>query len=149
MTSPFVRVFEGSMIGLILLAIVMTVTPRVSQAQSEKQVSLLAERLQQVRSRIAVYQAEHEGSVPGFSDGCLQVCADDFTVALTSRDEQGLGPYLDQIPANPFVKAEMSQAVTVVNDPAAWPTGQEGTGWWFNAATGQFSACDSAYHAAY
>jgi len=148
MTSPFVRVFEGSMIGLILLSVATAVTPRVSQAQEEKRVSLLADRLQRVRSSIAVYQAEHEGAMPGLTaDG--QISAEAFTAALTGRDELGRGPYLKEIPVNPFADVETAGEVTIVNDPEAQPDGQECTGWWFNAATGHFAACDSAFHAAF
>lgn len=148
MTSRFVRVFEGSMIVLILAAIAMGVTPRISQAQSERKVSVLADHLQRIRSRIAVFQVDHNGQMPGATAGQLNSQA--FVAALTEQDEQGMGPYLDQIPANPFIlDAECQRTVTVVYDPAARPTGREGTAWWFNAATGHFAACDSVYHAAY
>lgn len=150
MTSRLVRIFEGGMILLILLSVAVAVTPRISQAQAEKRVSLLVDRLQRIRSRIAVYQVDHDGAVPGLTDDGQLVSPDDFLIALTNEDGQSLEPYLDQIPANPFVDDEESRrSVTVVNDPAARPTGQEGTGWWFNAATGRFAACDSLYHAAY
>jgi hypothetical protein len=148
MSSPVVRTFEGSMIGLILLSVATAVTPRVSQAQEEKRVSQLADRLHRVRASIAVYQAEHNGQMPGLSpDG--QVSAEAFVAALTGRDELGRGPYLKEIPVNPFSDSETAGEVTVVSDPNARPDGQECTGWWFNAATGHFTACDSVFHAAF
>jgi type II secretory pathway pseudopilin PulG len=148
MTSPVIRAFEGSMIGLILLSVATAVTPRVSQAQEEKRISLLAERLHQVRASIAVYQAEHEGALPGLTaDG--QVSAEAFTAALTSRDQLGRGPYLKEIPLNPFADSDTAGEVTVVSDLGARPDGKECTGWWFNAATGHFTACDSTFHAAF
>ena len=150
MTSWLVRVFEGGMIVLILMAIALVATPRISQAQAERRVSVLVDRLQQVRSRIAVYQVEHGGTMPGLTADGQLISPDDFTAALTNENGQSLEPYLDRIPANPFIEDEESRrSVTVVNDPAARPTGQEGTGWWFNTATGRFAACDSSYHAAY
>ncbi len=148
MTSPFIRAFEGSMIGLILLSVATAVTPRVSQAQEEKRVSQLADRLQRVRACIAVYQAEHDGQMPGLTaDG--QVSAEAFVADLTSRDQQGRGPYLKEIPLNPFADSDTANEVTVVSDPDARPDGRECTGWWFNAATGHFTACDSTFHAAF
>lgn len=148
MNSPWIRVFEGSMIGLILLSVATAVTPRVAQAQEEKRISLLADRLQRVRSCLAVYQAEHNGQMPGLAaDG--QASEEAFAAALTGQDELGRGPYLKELPVNPFVDSESADRVTVVFDPEALPGGQEGTGWWFNAATGHFAACDSKYHSAY
>ncbi len=150
MTSRFVRVFEGGIVGLMLLAAAIAAGPRVSQAQAENKVTQLAERLQQIRSCIALYQAEHDGAMPGLTADGQLISADDFVAAMTNEDGKSLVPYLNQIPANPFVReAGRQRTVTLVNDPAARPTGQEGTGWWFNTATGHFAACNSAYHAAY
>lgn len=148
MTRRWVHGFEGGMIGLILLAVAMEAAPQVSRARAENRVALLAERLQQVRSSIAVYQAEHDGALPGLSaEGHLS--GEAFAAALTGQADGGRTACLDRIPANPFIDGQAAREVTVVCRPDARPTGREGTGWWFNAATGHFAACDSRYHAAY
>ncbi len=148
MTSPLIRLFEGVMIGLILLSAAVGITPRISQAQEEGRVGVLSDCLQRVRASIAVYQAEHDGALPVLT-GQGRAGGQEFAACLTSRDAQGRGPYLKAIPANPFASRETAGLVTVVCDPNATPVGEEGTGWWFNAATGHFAACDSSYHAAF
>ena len=116
MTSSLVRIFEGSMVGLILLTILAAVTPRVSQAQSERRISLLVDRLQHVRSRISVYQAEHDGMMPGLMDDGRTITAESFITALACQDKQGNGPYLDELPANPFAETDANRTLTIVYD---------------------------------
>ena len=62
-----------------------------------------------------------------------------------------IGPYVQKMPENLFISdaAERIAVTCVHNAPAdAAPAGNEGTGWWFNAANGDFRAC-SADHITY
>lgn len=143
----WVRFVERGMLLAVLSAAGAGMVPRAVRAGAENRVSILVDRLQQVRSGIAVYRAEHHGRLPAAD--LKQADGRAFAEALTSPDEQGRGPYLSGIPVNPFAEGEGADEVTVVYDPAALPGGQETTGWWYNAATGHFAACDSQYHAAF
>jgi hypothetical protein len=58
--------------------------------------------------------------------------------------------YFQRFPDNPYIQdSDCRNTVTCVNDPNIRPDGTEGTAWWFNAATGDFRACDSEFHTAY
>lgn len=143
-----VRLFERSVLALTLFAAAVGWgVPRAVRAAEENRISLLTERLHQVRAAIALYRVWHNDRLPGRgADG--RACAEAFLADLTGQDEQG-GDVLERMPANPFAEGQAASEVTVVDDPAARPTGKEGTGWWYNAATGHFAACDSRYHSAF
>ena len=69
---------------------------------------------------------------------------------MTVRGSDGMGPYIKKVPVNLYVDdSDKRNSVTCINDVDANPRGTEGTGWWFNAATGQFRACDSPAHIGY
>jgi hypothetical protein len=149
MNGYLIRLFERSVLALMLFAAIGGMgIPKAAKAAAEGRISLLADRLHQVRSSIALYRAEHHGRLPGRNgDGRADERA--FLADLTERNEKGQAVYLGQMPANPFLKGQAAFRVTVVDDPAARPSGKEGTGWWYNAATGHFAACDSRYHSAF
>ncbi|HOQ04066.1 MAG TPA: hypothetical protein PKY88_02480 [Anaerohalosphaeraceae bacterium] len=139
--SPMIALFERTVLALMLFAAAVGwMMPKVARAAAENRITLLMERLHQVRSGIALYRAQNDGRLPGRgADG--RVTAETFCNELA---KQGC-----QIPANPFVQGPAGRQVTVADDAAVRPTGREGTGWWYNAATGHFAACDSRYHSAY
>lgn len=139
--NPMTALFERTVLALMLFAAAVGwMVPKMAQAVAENRIVLLMERLHQVRSGIALYRAQNDGRLPGWgTDG--RASAEFFCSELT---EEGC-----QIPANPFVQGPAAYRVTVTDNPAARPTGREGTGWWYNAATGHFAACDSRYHSAF
>jgi general secretion pathway protein G len=113
--------------------------PRFSRASQQARLNDLISNLQEVRSQMELYRIQHQDRFPGQADACGQVDRDLFLRELTLKGDDGLGPYLQQIPRNAYNTLD---TITFVTDPAARPTGTEGTGWWFNSATGQFRACD-------
>ncbi|HPC63825.1 MAG TPA: hypothetical protein PK525_04325 [Anaerohalosphaeraceae bacterium] len=137
------------LIGLVGTAVFLLVPPLI-QAGQEKKLSKMVDRLQIIRSQISLYKADHNGLLPGQSAPGQSICPEDILLAMMQSRPNGSGPYLRQIPENPYL-AETGRGtmITCVNDPNAQPTGAEGTGWWFNAATGQWKACDSEFHANY
>ena len=124
--------------------------PAVSKAVEEKKLIDMVDRLQSVRANIQLYKAQHDGLLPGQRFEGDSVTPDQFMDALTEQDEDRETSYFHQFPDNPYMsEAGQGRSLTCVNDPDATPTGTEGTAWWFNAATGQFHACDSEFHANY
>ncbi len=140
---------DWCVLGGILTLIVSIAQPAFTQAHEEQKLTDLADHLQTVRSHIRLYKAEH-GLYPGQerSDD-LSVTAEAFIEAFADWDSEAnrLG---QSFPANPYVAdATLGGAVVCVCDPAARPSGTEPAGWWYNAATGAFYACDSAFHTHY
>ncbi len=123
--------------------------PRFSKAAAENRLSAMVDALHTVRCQIEIYRLEHGGLLPGQDDSEAGVSADAFVKCMTKKDTAGRGPLLKAIPANPFFHGDAADDVTCVNAMDAMPTGEEGTGWWFNAATGHFRACDSRFHSVY
>jgi len=134
--------------GLVAL-VAATAGPRFSKACSENRLSAMVDGLHAVRSQIERYRVEHDGLLPGQTMPGACIGAEAFIDSMTRKDGAGRGPWLRAVPANPFVTGEAAADITCVNAVDASPTGAEGTGWWFNAATGQFCACDSRFHSVY
>lgn len=120
--------------------------PTFSQAVEEKKLTDLVDRLQSVRAKIQLYKVTHDGLLPGQRFAGDTVTAEQFTDAMAGSGSGREGFALRQIPINPYSE---SCSVTCVNDPDAKPAGTEDAAWWFNAATGDFYACDSQFHTNY
>lgn len=126
------------------------VAPRVSHAAAESRLSDLVSKLQLVRSQMQLYKIQHGDLLPGQKVTGGDIAQTDFIAAMTRRNiVDGYGPYIKEMPENPFVTGHATDDITCVNDADAVPTGAEGTGWWLNASTGQFRACDNQFHTAY
>ena len=109
----------------------------------------MVDGLQRVRCQIELYRIEHDGLLPGQTVPGAEVTCESFVNALTEPDSVRAEPYLREIPANPFVDDDLAADIVVVNAAGAEPCGDEGTGWWFNVATGDFRANDCGFHSGY
>jgi hypothetical protein len=89
---------------------------------------------------LELFKIQHDDRLPGQTVWAGGINGRMFVKELTEKGSDDLGPYLREIPSNAY---NNQSTITFVNDPAAQPTGAEGTGWWCNAATGEFRACDS------
>jgi general secretion pathway protein G len=138
-------------IVVIILAIIAAITvPKFSQASHEARLTDLVSNLQMVRSQMELYKIQHDDLLPGQNVKGGDITDDDFVKAMTRRGSDGMGPYLKKIPANFYLDESGERtSITCVNDINAAPDGTENTGWWLNAATGDFRACDSPTHIAY
>ena len=148
--TPKLTLCDGCILVLIIGIAASVFTPGITQAVEEMKLSDMVDRLQMIRSQIMLYKAHHNGLFPGQDAIGGSVTSESFIRALAQNTPDGSGPYLKMMPENPYapVLARRS-AITCVNDANAKPTGQEQTGWWFNAATGEFFACDSEFHTHY
>lgn len=125
---------------IVLLGIFSAMAvPRFSRASQQARLNDLISDLQEVRSEIELFRIQHKERFPGQTSAFGEVDRALFLKELTTRGDDDRGPYLQQIPRNAYNNLD---TITFVSDPAAKPTGNEGTGWWFNGATGQFRACD-------
>ncbi|MBL7214466.1 MAG: hypothetical protein ISS71_02175 [Phycisphaerae bacterium] len=141
---------DGCILVSIITLIASIAHPPITQAMDEKRLSDMVDRLQRIRSEIRLYKADN-GLFPGQEQiGDLSVTPDEFVAALKEQQTDRNVPYMEQFPANPYVSdTGAGDSVVCVNDPDARPCGTEPAGWWYNVATGEFYACDSAFHTNY
>ncbi len=93
--------------------------------------------MQTIRCQLELYKIQHSGQFPSMGS------FEDFSAALTTKGGDGTGPYLREVPANPFngdgkVRFEGGRSTA----------GSGKAGWVFNTTTGAFQADDSVKHAA-
>ncbi len=143
-------VMEIFIVVVILCTAGAVVAPRVSRAAAKGKLTNLVSKLQLVRSQMQLYKIQHGDLLPGQKVAGGDIDQADFIAAMTRRNTvDGYGPYIKEMPENPFVTGHAADDITCVNDADAVPTGNERTGWWLNAATGEFCACDCQFRTAY
>jgi general secretion pathway protein G len=132
---------EILIVVVILGILAAIVIPQFTQASTEAKQNSLMSDLQTFRSQIELYKVQHTDDLP--TDGGLT-----FVAAMTGQTElSGLvsdgdptngvyGPYLQQIPKNPF-----NDMATVREDGA--PAGANTEGWRFDTTTGAIQADDT------
>lgn len=130
---------EILIVVVILGILAAIVIPQFTDASTQAKESSLASSLQTIRSQIELYKIQHNDNLPG------EDSSSDFVNAMTtSTDQDGssgskYGPYLQQMPVNPF--NDLSSVRTVTSNPN---TGGNSDGWWFNTNSGDFGPDDTA-----
>ena len=128
---------EVLIIIVIMLILARIVVPKLSQASIDTREETLRSGLRTLRAQISRYRDDHNGCCP---DG------DRFVLQLTMRtnkagqvmppggniEDYPCGPYLQQVPENPFVNRRLARRVEV-----GFAAGGGGnTGWYYNARNG-------------
>jgi len=125
----------------LLVAIVSTsggiVAPGLSASTMRAKQYSFKSDMQTIRCQLELYKIQHSGQFPP------TVSFEDFAAALTTKGGDGTGPYLREVPANPF-----SGDGKVRFEDGESTAGSGKAGWVFNTTTGAFQADDSVKHAA-
>ncbi|MDD4889848.1 MAG: prepilin-type N-terminal cleavage/methylation domain-containing protein [Phycisphaerae bacterium] len=126
---------EILIVVIILGILAAIVIPQFTDASTNARTNSMTSSLQTVRSQLELYKVQHNDTYPTL---------DAFSAQMTGKTDQAgvaggtLGPYLHDVPPNPFVNA------TTVG------TGDYGSSaWYYNATTGEFRANDTEAHGAY
>ena len=119
-----VSYIETVILGMMFTMFAVNVAPRLAQAGTEGKISDLIDALEQMRSMLDLYQAEHDGHLPP-SDSFVS-----FEAAMT-RCVGRYGPYVKKMPINPF-----NNLNTVRFDDE--PAGLGKAGWRLDIKTGLF-----------
>jgi general secretion pathway protein G len=121
---------EILIVVVILGILAAIVIPQFTQASTEAKTNSLMSNLQTVRSQIQLYKVQHNDDLPGTVSGVT--FADSMTKKTTvtgALDTSGAyGPYLQQIPKEPF-----TESATVGDSTAT-------TGWCYSSSNGNFWA---------
>jgi type II secretory pathway pseudopilin PulG len=124
---------EVVIIASVLSVVTMTVVPKFIEASPESKTSDLIDGLQEMRSHLDLYRAQHENSLPPVDS------FESFKTAMTTKVEQ-YGPYVEKVPVNPF-----NNLKTVRFDGE--PAGAGKAGWRIDTKTGLFQADNLAAYA--
>ncbi len=124
---------EVVIIASVLCMVTMTVVPKFIKASPESKTSDLIDGLQEMRSQLDLYRAQHENSLPPVDS------FESFKTAMTTKIGQ-CGPYVEKVPVNPF-----NNLNTVRFDGE--PAGAGKAGWRIDTKTGLFQADNNAAYA--
>ena len=138
---------EILIVVVILGILAAIVIPQFSQASTEARENRLKADLQTVRSQIELYKIQHTNdALPGaYSGTTFEQAMTETTDAAGNHANSGFGPYLQQIPVNPFSSTEAigETIATGTTDPT---TASTTAGWFFNTSDGGFMAVDRTDH---
>jgi general secretion pathway protein G len=128
----------------ILAAIVL---PQFQSHSQEAREAAAKDNLRILRQQIELYTVQHDGVPPGYPDGDTTAAPTWvylFSHMLKATNASGefadvgtpgypLGPYLSEMPANPF---NDSKTVNMLGNTESFPSGPTGTfGWIYKPAT--------------
>jgi prepilin-type N-terminal cleavage/methylation domain-containing protein len=123
---------------LIVVAIIAllaaTIAPQVFDLSKHANSSTAEFNLRTLRSQIEVYKSQHDGRLP---TGTLAELTNktDFDGAIGTTALFPFGPYLREVPANPFTN---NNSVTLISNSPAQSSNVTGNGGWlYNATTGE------------
>lgn len=142
---------EILIVVVILGILAAIVIPQFTDAATESKNSSLVSSLQTMRSQIELFKIQHNDNLPGWTAPADQAkwIADmtGYTLQDGTASTQGavgaVGPYMQKIPANPFLDGATADDVTLVTGATNPDPGDDSSGWNFNSDTGKFTANDS------
>jgi len=128
---------QVSLIGAICSVGAGILAPDFSSRGTGVEEARFLADLQTIRCQLELYKIQHNEQLPPTETFAS------FEKALTTRDSDNHGPYLQNVPANPF-----NGRRTVRFESGTSTAGAGSAGWVINTATGDFKADDSAEHSA-
>jgi prepilin-type N-terminal cleavage/methylation domain-containing protein len=133
---------EVLIVVIIMAILAATVIPQFTSSTKDARNSTLNFDQSSLRSQILLYQAQHLGNLPAVTSGTLPtlVSATDVNGNLApnpSVSDSGhpFGPYMDQIPANPF-NGSATFTSGAYNGVPQTPAATSTFGWNYDTSTG-------------
>ncbi len=124
-----------SIFGAFFATCAGVLTPSVAAVVSSAREARLAVDLQTMRSQLELYRIHHSGQLPPTTDSTV------FKAAMLARGQDGRGPYLQKIPANPF-----NGNSNIRFEDGATTAGANQAGWVLDTSTGLLQPDDSMPH---
>jgi general secretion pathway protein G len=125
---------EVLIVVVIMAILAATIIPQFTDSTKDAKASTVKFNLATLRSQIQLYRTQHNGANP---TGTLVelTTTTDVSGAVGTGANFVYGPYLREVPTNPFAN---SKAVKVISsDPAAaGDVTSGGAGWLYNVTTG-------------
>ena len=121
------------LIVVVLLGILAAiVVPQFRKASNDARESALARDLQTIRSQLQVFKVQHNGPYP--TD--VTLLTKKTTVGGVESATGAYGPYVEQMPTNPFTETSDVQTAT---------KGAGSQAWYYNSTTGEFAPNDASH----
>ena len=139
---------EILIVVVILGILAAIVVPQFTNASQSARSSSTTSLLQSVRSQLELFQVQHNGTYPTLDAAGTWVIMTNKSASTDVGPGAGsttgaYGPYLQQAPQNPWVKASVNTAINTGWNGTTLPTtgaAAETVGWYYNAATGKIAA---------
>ncbi|HEY7088536.1 MAG TPA: type II secretion system protein [Tepidisphaeraceae bacterium] len=129
-----------SILGILAMAVV----PHVANAAKVARENTLKDELRYLRTAVAVYKAQHQGTGPGVTGDLLKQLTeftDEAGHTNPTRDAaHRIGPYVGKIPLNPL---NSSSEITVSSSSDLSTAINDATGWLYNPTSSQVIANSS------
>jgi general secretion pathway protein G len=129
---------EVLIVVVIMAILAATIIPQFTDSTKDAKASTAVFNLHTLRSQIELYRAQHAGLSPSATLEELTKKTDE-TGAIGTTAAFPYGPYIREIPANPFTSdpTDAKTITTIATSPAAvGNVTAGGGGWLYHVATG-------------
>jgi len=118
---------------VIMAILAATIIPQFTDSTKDAKSSTVQFNLHTLRSQIQLYRTQHNGTAPSGTLAELMTSTD-ASGAAGSGANFPYGPYLREVPMNPFSNSKTVKVIT--NDPALAADVTGSGGWLYNVTTG-------------
>ena len=125
---------EILIVVVIMAILAATIIPQFSDSTKDAKTSSATFNLHTLRSQIELYKAQHDGRLPSGTLVELYSRTNVSGTVGTSAATFPYGPYLRELPDNPFTKSATIKTITT--DPAATSDVTTTHGWIYSTTTG-------------
>lgn len=133
---------EVLIVVVIMAILAATIIPQFSDSSKDAKVSSIKFNLHTLRAQIELYKSQHDGRVPSATLAELITTTDRFGTGGTGAAFP-YGPYMRQIPPNPFNFSNVVRPA--IADPPTAASGSVDAGWLYHAATGKIWIDEANY----
>lgn len=134
---------EILIVVVIMAILAATIIPQFTDSTKDAKASTAKFNLHTLRSQIQLYRAHHDGAAPG----------NELLELMDSTNSEGTigtganfpyGPYISEVPVNPFTNSSTVKEIT--NDPATAADVTGTGGWLYNTTTGGIWIDDAEHY---
>lgn len=133
---------EVLIVVVIMAILAATIIPQFTDSTKDAKLSTVRFNLHTLRSQIELYRTHHNGTPPSGTLAELMTSTD-ATGAQGSGANFPYGPYVRQIPQNPYTNSASIKVIS--NDPAQGGDVTGSGGWLYNATTGGIFIDNATY----
>jgi general secretion pathway protein G len=134
---------EVLIVVVIMAILAATIIPQFSDSTKDAKSSTVKFNLHTLRSQIELYRTQHSGTAPSGTLAELKVSTD-ATGATGTGANFPYGPYIRDIPVNPY--SNKNTITVITNDPAKASDVTGNSGWLYNTTTGGIWIDNSSFY---